>query len=323
MTPHVLNGTSHFVLRLSGDAFTETAPDRYMTVLRSALYAPNGALINKATTYGSERYVGVVDKKAYYRAYARATHAVLKKIWDFDADVVTAAVGTPPQQPASAKMAHRNKLEVMGTGSGFYINSTGHIVTNEHVVSQCLALSASRDGVETDVTLVHADAQSDIAVLKSTAPSGEHAVIAARGNAVRLGEDIVTIGFPLSGVLSSGASLTKGNISAMRGLNNDARLLQTTAPIQPGNSGGPLLDRRGHIVGVVKSKLNALRLAEVTGDIAQNVNFAVKAPELIHVLNDSGVGYDLSDQAVNDDALSTSDIADRATRYTVQVTCRG
>ncbi len=94
---------------------------------------------------------------------------------------------------------------------------------------------------------------------------------------MRQGEDIVVYGFPLPGVLSSGGNVSTGNVTALTGLGDDSRFLQISAPVQPGNGGGPLLDRSGNVVGVVVSKLNALSVASATGDVPQNVNFAIKA----------------------------------------------
>jgi S1-C subfamily serine protease len=87
---------------------------------------------------------------------------------------------------------------------------------------------------------------------------------------------LVSLGYPLSGLLSSDANVSVGNVSALAGLRDDSRYLQISAPVQPGNSGGPLLDASGHLVGIVTAKLDAVRLARFTGDIPQNVNFALK-----------------------------------------------
>ena len=92
----------------------------------------------------------------------------------------------------------------------------------------------------------------------------------------RLAETVVVYGFPLSGMLSSSGNVTLGNISALMGLGDDSRDVQISAAVQPGNSGGPMFDGSGLLLGVVQSKLNAIRAASVTGDIAQNVNFAIR-----------------------------------------------
>ena len=138
------------------------------------------------------------------------------------------------------------------------------------------------------------------------------------GRGPRAGEPVVAVGFPLSGLLSSDPIVTTGIISALSGLNNDRGTIQITAPVQPGNSGGPLLGENGSVVGVVVSKLNALKMAETTGDIPQNVNFALGSWTLQDFLNANGVPYTLDD---NSTTKSSADIAAEASRYTVLLEC--
>ncbi len=123
-------------------------------------------------------------------------------------------------------------------------------------------------------------------------------------------------------MLSADPSLTAGNVNALSGLENDKNSIQISSPIQPDNSGGPLLNKKGYLVGVVQSKLNTLQLAQYTGDIAQNVNFAVNTSALIQALDASGITYKREKQ-VEREELPTPDIADEAIKYTVQVMCRG
>ena len=112
---------------------------------------------------------------------------------------------------------------------------------------------------------------------------------------IRRGEAVVTYGFPLAGLLSSGPTLTTGDVSALSGLRDNPQHFQISAPVQPGNSGGPLLDLAGHVVGIVTSKLNAQRVAQSTGDIPQNVNFAIKGSEAIDFLRRNGVNPAVAD----------------------------
>jgi S1-C subfamily serine protease len=125
-------------------------------------------------------------------------------------------------------------------------------------------------------------------------------------------------GFPLTGALAAGGNFTTGNVTALAGLADDSRFLQISAPVQPGNSGGPLLDRNGTVVGIVVAKLNALEIASATGDIPQNVNFAIKASVAAAFLDAQSVAH-AENAGVG--ALSTPDIAERAKSFTVQVVC--
>jgi hypothetical protein len=127
------------------------------------------------------------------------------------------------------------------------------------------------------------------------------------------------LGYPFSGLLASNANLSVGNVSALAGLGDDSRYLQFSAPVQPGSSGGPLLDTSGHLVGIVTAQLDAVRVAKVTGDIPQNVNFAVKAEVAKTFLDSKGVAYR---KATSDRQLSPPDVGDIGRPFTVYVSCK-
>jgi len=175
------------------------------------------------------------------------------------------------------------------SGSGFAV-ADGALLTNAHVVAGCRRVVARNAGGEREVARVDAmDAASDLALLavrRDFAPP----LTFRDAPPVSLGERVITMGFPLSGVLSSGPSLTAGEVSALAGLRDNPLHFQISAPVQPGNSGGPLLDSQGHVAGVVVAKLNAARIAEMTGgDIPQNVNFAIKGTRALDFLRLRGV----------------------------------
>ena len=134
----------------------------------------------------------------------------------------------------------------------------------------------------------------------------------------QLGDSVVVFGFPLPDVLSSDGNVTTGILSAASGLQDDVRFVQISAPVQPGNSGGPLFDQSGHVIGVVVAKLDALSVARVNGDIPQNVNFAVSWWEVKAFLDAEGVPYR---KATSQQGISTSDIAALARRMSVAIDC--
>ena len=157
------------------------------------------------------------------------------------------------------------------------------LITNQHVIDGCSSVEIiSRDGRRTG-SVVDADAQIDLALLRVTGIKGATARLRSPRN-VRLGESVMVFGFPLAGSLSSGGNFTSGHVSALRGLKDAAGELQITAPVQQGNSGGPLMDASGLVIGVVQAKLDALRSAISTGDIPQNVNFAISLEVLADFL---------------------------------------
>jgi uncharacterized protein len=159
-----------------------------------------------------------------------------------------------------------------------------------------------------------------LAVVRSTwanNPAGSVAAI-RDGAPLRAGDSVVGLGYPLCGLLASTANVSVGNVSALAGLGDDSRYVQISAPVQPGNSGGPLLDASGHIVGIVTAKLNAVRVARFTGDIPQNVHFALKAEVARTFLDSKGIAYQT---ARSDQQLSPADVGDIGRPFTVQIEC--
>ena len=197
-----------------------------------------------------------------------------------------AALTKPPPLPADPG-AESGTLASSGTG---FVAAPARVLTNKHVIEGCQRLVArNAAGENAPAQVLVTDTQRDLAILTvrdGFAPS----LVFRDGPAVERGEGVVTYGFPLSGLLSSGPTLTTGTISALSGLRDDPSDFQISAPVQPGNSGGPLLDMGGNVIGVVVAKLNAARVAEMTdGDIPQNVNFAVKGTEVLAFLRDQGI----------------------------------
>ncbi len=205
-------------------------------------------------------------------------------------------------------------IELVATGSGFFVSGAGHIVTAAHVVNGCAEVRSPQGHALRPIAI---DTQSDLALLSSASKPVIFAHLRG-GRGARLGEPVVAVGYPLHGLLGADPIVTTGTLSSLAGLNNDRRDIQISAPVQPGNSGGPLLGENGSLVGVVEAKLDALRVAEVTGDIPENVNFAVSVSTLQSFLNANSVPYAIDDRNVT---RSSADIASEASRYTVLLEC--
>ena len=129
---------------------------------------------------------------------------------------------------------------------------------------------------------------------------------------------MVVYGFPLSGAIASTGNATTGNVTALAGLRDDTRMLQISAPVQPGNSGGPLMDMTAAVVGVVVSKLDAVKVMEVIGDIPQNINFAIKANVAKGFLESYGIEHEIAPKAKE---LSVPDVTESARAFSVLVLC--
>ena len=177
---------------------------------------------------------------------------------------------------ATAKFGPRAESG-MSCGSGFFVTKSGYLITNYHVVEggQAFVVLTSTGALE--AKLIRVDPATDLALLKV-----EKTVVAcklSRKRKEKLGTEIFTLGFPQPDLQGFSPKVTKGVVSGTDGLQDDVRHYQIDASIQPGNSGGPLFDANGHVVGVLVSTLR-------TGQL---VNYAIKKAYLRAFLDSAGV----------------------------------
>jgi S1-C subfamily serine protease len=241
----------------------------------------------------------------------------IKAAGDFSNAKIAAAKPAAAGSDAAAA-APKPAKPVNKAGTGFVISASGHIVTNQHVVAGCGEIRGNLTGESsTTLRLVSTDESNDLALLQGPASSfKEFARI--RDRAIRSGDTVVAIGFPYHGLLTSDFTVTTGIVSSLGGLLNDTRFLQISAAVQPGNSGGPLLDTGGLIVGMVAAKINALKFVRATGNIPENINFAIKTGAIRDFLDNSVVPYQTAEPKGD---LKTTDIAGAARAYTLLISC--
>ena len=207
-----------------------------------------------------------------------------------DTDSEPAPTGPEPTRPAPPVAAGSEpKAEIppaafAGAGTGFFVNNTD-LVTAAHVVEGCARLTLT-DGTELAVIALHP--QLDLALLASPRRSRSWIPVHLTGKP-RLCQRIVVLGYPYFGAYSTALTATGGNVSALTGLRDEPREITISAPVQPGNSGGPLLAVDGTVIGVVIARLDAMRVAEATGSRPENVNYAVTGRELLTFLETEGV----------------------------------
>ncbi len=200
-----------------------------------------------------------------------------------------------------------------GSGSGFFVSDRGHVLTNAHVVDGCIKVLV--DGA--NASLIDTSQEFDLALLHTEKP--EEKVAATFSSApAKLNSDVTAVGYPYAGVLG-GLNVTRGAVSSLKGLGGNATTMQVTAPVQSGNSGGPLLGPSGNVVGVVVSKLDAFKVAGALGDVPQNVNFAVRGEIAKLFLAQNGIDPKLSVSSAKVDPVT---IAELATRFTAFIECR-
>ena len=155
---------------------------------------------------------------------------------------------TASYMPGSSQ---RTAIDVPGKknsqATGFFVSTSGHVLTNHHVIEGCTTIrTIAPNGEKSAAQVLAKDPANDLALLKSKFTGTK---VAAFGTRTRLGETIYAFGYPLAGLLATSGNFTVGNVSALAGDRNDIRLLQISAPIQSGNSGGPLLDSSARVVG--------------------------------------------------------------------------
>jgi TPR repeat protein len=169
-----------------------------------------------------------------------------------------------------------------GTGTGFFITGDGYLVTCGHVVRDAAQIRlVTRTGIRS-AKVVQVDAANDLALLKADGRFAPLPVAASRS--MSLGSTVATVGFPDPGLQGFSPKLAKGEIASLSGAGDDPRYFQISVPVQPGNSGGALVDERGNVIGIVSAKLDASVALAASGALPENVNYAVKSSLLLSFL---------------------------------------
>ena len=315
-------GTSPLVVNANLlEAYTDLSdPNHVFVRIRMSLNiverSSNTALFNQVLTGYSETGVVQLGNEAHENAFVAAMNQISDKV---HLVAYNTARYFEESGPSQARKDGDSGKTNDSSGTGFFISKDGHLVTNHHVIENCRKIDLVVGGAVHNATVLRSDPTNDLALLKASFEPSRFARIRA-GKGIRVGEGIVAVGFPLGEMLGSGVKATTGNVSALTGLSNDITKMQITAPIQPGNSGGPLMDLSGNVVGVVSSKLDEVAAVRVVGSISQNVNFAIKSSTLELFLETNNFDYQTS---VSSGRRETADIVEAAREYTVQVRCSG
>ena len=193
----------------------------------------------------------------------------------------------PIQQSSSPRPSSKPSSNYIASGTGFIISKDGYIATNAHVIdgSNRVTVDMLKDDkvVQYEAEVVVTDVANDVAIIKivDDAFTAFNKLPYTIEPNINIGADVYTIGFPLNDVMGTNYKVTNGIISAKTGIDDDIRYYQITVPIQPGNSGGPLINRNGNVVGLTTSRLNG----NAVGTKVENVNYAIKSLYLLNVIN--------------------------------------
>lgn len=201
-------------------------------------------------------------------------------------------------------------------GTAFFVNTGGQLLTATHIVRGCVLMDAHMDGDTFPVTLRAASDLLDVAVLDSGKPRGS-ALPLRQGHEIALGEAVTSIGYQSDGRPGDAPHVARGNISASKGVRGALGMFQFSAPIWPGNTGGPIVSDHGELLGMAVGTLNPEVMAKL-GFVPQNTNFALDARHVATFLRRENVPFSVV-QPKGDGSLQMANTA--ALSQTVQISC--
>lgn len=220
-----------------------------------------------------------------------------------------ARVVTMSGKPAAVvKRVSPSSDEPSASGSGFFITEDGLFISNAHVVEDATRIEVKTVAGRKRATVLRIDKDKDLALLRVSLVQGTVPALNVATNPLSLGAPAFTIGYPLVELQGSRPKFTDGKISSVAGIRDDPDQMQISVAVQPGNSGGPLADMNGDIVGVVVARLSDLKVMALSGSIPQNVNYAVKGTTLVRFLNENkdlapGVKFGSSPKRTQEEAI--------------------
>lgn len=182
-------------------------------------------------------------------------------------------VAAKPELPVYRPKETRKEIGY-STGTGFLVTFEGHMLTNFHVIEDASEVFVRIDGKEVPASVLKTDPENDVALIKADVVGVPIATGGADGG---IAEDVMALGYPLVRIQGQALKASFGRINSLSGIKDDPRFLQIDVPIQPGNSGGPLIGSDGRLVGVVTATLDQLNTLREAGVLPQNVNYAVKS----------------------------------------------
>lgn len=245
--------------------------------------------------YGDPTHSGELDAKS---------QAAIDR---FEADGGFPVVKVAPPTPPNPEPTKPLTLQLIGSGTGFFVHTTGVLVTNNHVVDECDEIKLQSGEI---LQLLSKDAENDLAALKANA--AVH-TLNLDASIAPLGSNVFPAGFPVPEALESEFNFTSGIVTAASG-QGATSLFQINAEVQPGNSGGPVLNDSGNVVGVVVSRLEK----SDPKTMLQNVNFAIRSGTLAQFLGVRSIPFEVGDSRVK---LGTVEIAAVAKKATELVLC--
>ena len=275
-----------------GGCYRNYYPDVDYEILSSssgnAWYVFKNVTVPAAVTNCSYKGNGILDEVFYGGAY-QFTNAQ-EYVKQQTTQRIIAEVEKPKKEEQPDASMDESEVIPISSGSGFFVNNDGYIVSNYHVVEMCQYVGASVEGDLLNVKVIASDITNDLIIGKVEELSN-NGFLALSSDGAFLGDNVIAAGFPLAGTLSDNLKVTRGIVSSMSGMENNYSEYQIDAAVQSGNSGGPLIDASGNVVGVVVSQLNKYAILQQREIIPENVNFAVKSQNVGVFLSANNIDF--------------------------------
>ena len=229
----------------------------------------------------------MADKSINSNLYISFDKGMMKTIWSANGMEAIYLKLFPTSESALASISP----EIKSSGTGFAINNQGYIVTNNHVIENADEITVK--GINSDFNkefkaeIVLRDKNNDLAIIKivdDNINTFDNPPYSFKNSLSEVGESVFALGYPLRASMGDEIKLTNGIISSKSGFQGDITNYQISVPVQPGNSGGPLLDNKGNIIGVISAKHLG----------AENASYAIKVSYLLNMLNSSGENIQLN-----------------------------
>lgn len=219
----------------------------------------------------------------------------------------------------SGKLAHENistgNTKKLTQGSGFFLNKEGYVVTNHHVIENLNEVFIQlQDKKNIPAKVLFRDKLNDLALLKPIKNYQPTYWFNILNKKPLIGSNINVIGYPLTDVLGSDVRITQGIVSSEKGIKGDNRQFQISAPIQPGNSGGPIINSQLELVGIATARLSDKYLLEYMNIIPQNINFGVTSIKLHQLLKKYNINNPKSNITTLQDATKATVLVHNSTR---------
>ena len=214
----------------------------------------------------------------------------------------------PKKQQPKKQLPNNEKIIAAASGTGFFVSKSGHIITNNHVIDDCDIVKMSFDGKQINSKVLSVDKVNDLAILKTDITPNY--VYSISDEDVELLDNIIIAGYPLGKQVSASIKTSKGSVTALAGYNDNYSEFQTDAALNQGNSGGPIMNQKGNVVGVAVAEFGKKEGVE-------SFNFGIKSSTLRTFAKSNGLNF----LPPNKKELSNKELGALITNGTLYLEC--